>query len=209
MVVRRARNLKSHDLNGKNDPYVKLRLGSQRAVTRVQLCTNDPVWNEHFLFGVTSVEAQQLHLTVCDYDKFKSDDLIGSCSVGLSHLPCEDAADTDTEGGDAQGGSITSAVASMRRAAYARGGGGGGAGGGDAGDADKANRRRIMDDIIAGGSLHATYAGRDDERRGTTANIVGNDLLLSHDDDEGRNGRGDGDGGREYLAISPLASPTG
>ncbi|CAN0589239.1 unnamed protein product, partial [Laminaria digitata] len=90
-MVRRARKLKSMDFNGKNDPYVKLRLGTQTAVTRVQLKTNEPVWEERFVFGVNSVEAQQLDLSVYDYDKFKNDEHIGSLKVGLSHLPCLDA----------------------------------------------------------------------------------------------------------------------
>eukprot|EP00752_Nemacystus_decipiens_P010484 g9341.t1 len=92
VVVRRARGLKSMDLNGKNDPYVKLRLGTQTAETRVVMKTNDPVWDETFVFGVHSVDAQQLQLSVCDYDKFKRDDHIGSCLVGLSHLPCSEGA---------------------------------------------------------------------------------------------------------------------
>lgn len=91
-MVRRARGLKSMDFNGKNDPYVKLRLGTQTAETRVLMKTNDPVWEEKFVFGVHSVDAQQLQLSVCDYDKFKQDDHIGSCQVGLSHLPCSEAA---------------------------------------------------------------------------------------------------------------------
>lgn len=88
MTVRRARGLKSMDLNGKNDPYVKLRLGTQSKETRVRMKTNDPVWDERFVFGVHSVEAQQLHVSVCDYDTFKRDDHVGSCKIGLSHLPC-------------------------------------------------------------------------------------------------------------------------
>ncbi len=84
------------DLNGKNDPYVKLRLGTQTAETRVLMKTNDPVWDEHFVFGVNSVEAQQLHLSVCDYDMFKHDDHIGSCNVGLSHLPCSSSSSQDS-----------------------------------------------------------------------------------------------------------------
>lgn len=90
VVVRRARHLKAHDLNGKNDPYVKLRLGQQMEETRVQIKTNSPEWNEHFVFGVSSVEAQQLHVTMYDFDKFKHDDLIGTCHIGLSHLPVEE-----------------------------------------------------------------------------------------------------------------------
>lgn len=65
-------------MNGKNDPYVKLELGRQRAVTRVQLKTNDPDWNEHFVFGVTSVESEQLRLVVRDYDRFKVSDMYNS-----------------------------------------------------------------------------------------------------------------------------------
>lgn len=90
-MVRSAHNLESHDLNGFNDPYVKLCLGRQTATTRVRMNTNSPVWNEHFVFGVNSVEAQQLQLSVYDYDTFKHDDHIGSCRVGLSHLPCSEA----------------------------------------------------------------------------------------------------------------------
>ena len=75
------------DLNDKNDPYVRLTLGKQTAVICIQLKTNDPVRNEHFLFGVNSVDAQQLQLSVLDHDRFKLDDHIGSCTDGLSHLP--------------------------------------------------------------------------------------------------------------------------
>ncbi|CAM9950433.1 unnamed protein product, partial [Ectocarpus sp. 4 AP-2014] len=88
VTVRRARGLKSMDLNGKNDPYVKLRLGTQTKETRVRMKTNDPVWDERFVFGVHSVEAQQLHVSVIDYDTFKRDDHVGSCKIGLSHMPC-------------------------------------------------------------------------------------------------------------------------
>lgn len=79
------------DFNGKNDPYVKLRLGTQMQETRVLMKTNNPVWDERFVFGVSSVESQQLQLSVCDYDKFKQDDHIGTCNIGLSHLPCSEA----------------------------------------------------------------------------------------------------------------------
>ena len=88
------------DLNGKNDPYVKLTLGKQSGATRVQLKTNDPVWNEHFVFGVNSVDAQQLQLSVMDHDRFKLDDHIGSCTVGLSHLPISEAAAVGDESED-------------------------------------------------------------------------------------------------------------
>ncbi|CAN0533120.1 unnamed protein product, partial [Ectocarpus sp. 12 AP-2014] len=40
VTVRRARGLKSMDLNGKNDPYAKLRLGTQTKETRVRMKTN-------------------------------------------------------------------------------------------------------------------------------------------------------------------------
>ncbi|CAN0102820.1 unnamed protein product, partial [Ectocarpus fasciculatus] len=96
VTVRRARGLRSMDLNGKNDPYVILRLGTQSKETRVRMKTNDPVWDERFVFGVHSVEAQQLHVSVCDYDTFKRDDHVGSCKIGLSHLPlCHSSEETE------------------------------------------------------------------------------------------------------------------
>ncbi|CAM9822230.1 unnamed protein product [Choristocarpus tenellus] len=89
VIVRRATDLRSMDLNGKNDPFVKLRLGDQNYETKVKMTTNNPVWNQHFVFGVDSVESQQLHLEVHDYDRFKHDDLVGLCRIGLSDLPVE------------------------------------------------------------------------------------------------------------------------
>lgn len=175
VVVRRARNLTSHDMNGKNDPYVKLRLGTQRAVTRVQLRTNSPEWNELFLFGVSSVEAQQLHMTVRDYDKYKHDDLIGSCNVGLSHLPCEVAADSERKEGGPAGMSVYPGKLSAYSAHGARRGGDGGSGSG--------YESRL--ECSVGGSGHVPI-GRHDKRTSLLAHesyhVLGDN---EYDDDNG------------------------
>lgn len=45
-----ATGLKSADLNGKSDPYVKLMLAGQRAKSKTIMMTLDPQWDESFEF---------------------------------------------------------------------------------------------------------------------------------------------------------------
>ena len=45
-----ATGLKSADLNGKSDPYVKLMLAGQRAKSKTIMMTLDPQWDESFAF---------------------------------------------------------------------------------------------------------------------------------------------------------------
>lgn len=118
------------DLNGKNDPYVKLRLGTQTQETRVIMKTNDPVWEQRFVFGVSSVESEQLHLSVCDYDKFKQDDHIGTCHVGLSHLPCSEAVVCGGPNGHPDGDAAAGLIAASHMVTHGDGTSGSSDGGG-------------------------------------------------------------------------------
>ncbi len=81
--VRQAVDLQNVDVFGMGlYPYVVLELGEQRTETKtVNGSQRSPVWNELFMFGVMSVEAQQLRVSVYNHDTFISDRLIGYCQV--------------------------------------------------------------------------------------------------------------------------------
>lgn len=67
VTVKSGSDLKSSDVNGKSDPYCKLRMGVQTHLTKVKkgICrflnivitsaTLNPVWNESFMFCVSGV----------------------------------------------------------------------------------------------------------------------------------------------------------
>ncbi len=83
VAVRTAVDLQSMNVFGRAPhPYVVLQLGEQHAETKtVNNSRLSPVWNEFCVFGVTSVEAEQLRVSVYDYDALLSDRLIGYCQV--------------------------------------------------------------------------------------------------------------------------------
>eukprot|EP01006_Ploeotia_vitrea_P011768 TRINITY_DN3125_c0_g1_i1.p1 TRINITY_DN3125_c0_g1~~TRINITY_DN3125_c0_g1_i1.p1 ORF type:complete len:804 (+),score=99.36 TRINITY_DN3125_c0_g1_i1:47-2413(+) len=91
--VLRATKLMRTDTMGKSDPFVSLQLGDHKKSTSVKENTQDPQWNEIFLFPVkTHVGAQgcpvaldKLHVEVWDRDIVNRDSL-GRGSVDLMDL---------------------------------------------------------------------------------------------------------------------------
>ena len=83
--VFRASNLPPFDETGLSDPFVLLRIGSLQYQTDVVLNTLNPVWDELFVFNVTSLE-QELCFTVVDDDHSTSEH-IGEFSIKLDRLP--------------------------------------------------------------------------------------------------------------------------
>lgn len=68
----RATNLKKKDLLGSSDPYVKLRLHDdnlQSKKTTVKKNNLNPEWNEEFSLIVKDPQAQDLVLTLYDWEK--------------------------------------------------------------------------------------------------------------------------------------------
>jgi len=81
-----ARNLIAADRGGTSDPYVKLRVGTERNKTRViKKCLN-PKWSEVFRFRVANPKTTKLIIEVMDKDRFTSDDPLGSISIPLCKL---------------------------------------------------------------------------------------------------------------------------
>lgn len=70
-----ARDLKSMDINGLSDPYIRFECENQHVETSVQYNTLNPIWNETFTFDIQ--QGNPLNVLVMDKDSMKSDDFEG------------------------------------------------------------------------------------------------------------------------------------
>ncbi|KAK3022656.1 hypothetical protein RJ639_045422 [Escallonia herrerae] len=68
-----------------SDPYVIVKLGDQRAKTKVINSCLNPVWNEEMTFPL-SEPVGNLKLEVFDKDRFKADDKMGHAQLSLQPL---------------------------------------------------------------------------------------------------------------------------
>lgn len=81
-----ARGLLASDRNGFSDPYVViektpgLRAGAKTPIIKKTL---DPVWNFKTVLHFTS-DLEKIKFRVFDWDRFSSDDPLGSCSFAPS-----------------------------------------------------------------------------------------------------------------------------
>lgn len=78
-----AKNLPSIDQHGSIDPFVKLKVGSQRFKTKVVKKSLNPSWCEEFSFKVEDLK-EQLVVTLLNEDKFFNNDFIGSVKIPIS-----------------------------------------------------------------------------------------------------------------------------
>lgn len=91
--VVRATKLKKKDLIGSSDPYVKLRLHDdkvQSKQTTVKRNNLNPEWNEEFSLIVKDPQAQDLVLTLYDWEQVGSHDKMGLNVVHLKDLTPEE-----------------------------------------------------------------------------------------------------------------------
>ncbi|KAA8524068.1 hypothetical protein F0562_010501 [Nyssa sinensis] len=81
-----AADMKSSDLNGLADPYVRGKLGPYRFRTKTRRKTLAPKWHEEFKIPICSWESPNvLTIEVRDKDHF-DDDTLGDCSINISDL---------------------------------------------------------------------------------------------------------------------------
>ncbi|XP_062178719.1 C2 domain-containing protein At1g53590-like isoform X2 [Phragmites australis] len=79
-------DMKSSDINGLADPYVKGRLGPFKFQTQIQRKTLSPKWFEEFKIPITSWEASnELVMEVRDKDPM-FDDSLGACTIDVHEL---------------------------------------------------------------------------------------------------------------------------
>ncbi|XP_040379051.1 FT-interacting protein 3-like [Oryza brachyantha] len=84
--VVKARDLPTMDITGALDPYVEVKLGNFKGVTRHLEKNPNPVWRQVFAFSRDHLQASQLEVVVKDKDVLK-DDFVGHVVFDMSDIP--------------------------------------------------------------------------------------------------------------------------
>lgn len=84
--VVKARDLPHMDLTGSLDPYVEVRIGNYKGVTRHIEKNQNPMWNIVFAFSRERMQASVLEVVVKDKDLLK-DDFVGFVRFDLNEVP--------------------------------------------------------------------------------------------------------------------------
>ncbi|XP_077452756.1 synaptotagmin VIII [Stigmatopora argus] len=89
VIILEAKNLKSTDLNGSSDPYVKMQLALdkrkwKKKKSTIKKNTLDPYYNEAFTFKVTLEQIRRVNLviSVWDHDSMTPNDPTGKIFLG-------------------------------------------------------------------------------------------------------------------------------
>lgn len=84
--VVKARDLPSMDITGSLDPYVEVRIGNYRGITKHFEKQQNPVWNQVFAFSKDRMQASVLEVVVKDKDLIK-DDFVGIVRFDINEVP--------------------------------------------------------------------------------------------------------------------------
>ncbi|CAA7407983.1 unnamed protein product [Spirodela intermedia] len=84
--VVKAKDLPAKDITGGCDPYVEVKLGNYKGVTRHFEKKSNPEWNEVFSFSKDRIQASYIEVIVKDKDLLK-DDFIGKVLFDLNEVP--------------------------------------------------------------------------------------------------------------------------
>ncbi|KAA0042318.1 protein C2-DOMAIN ABA-RELATED 11-like [Cucumis melo var. makuwa] len=85
VIVVQGKNLVIRDFRS-SDPYVVVKLGKQKAKTKVIKNNLNPVWNEELTFKIDAEPTGLLNFEVFDKDLFKRDDRMGRASINLQPM---------------------------------------------------------------------------------------------------------------------------
>ncbi|XP_024925184.3 multiple C2 domain and transmembrane region protein 5 [Ziziphus jujuba] len=84
--VVKAKDLPGRDVTGSCDPYVEIKLGNYKGVTKHFEKKSNPQWNQVFAFSKERIQASVLEVVVKDKD-FVVDDFIGKVIFELNEVP--------------------------------------------------------------------------------------------------------------------------
>ncbi|MCL7022120.1 hypothetical protein MKW94_004779 [Papaver nudicaule] len=84
--VVKARDLPSMDLTGSLDPYVEVKLGNYKGVTKYLEKNQNPVWGQIFAFSRERLQSNLVEVVLKDKD-FAKDDFVGRVAFDLSEVP--------------------------------------------------------------------------------------------------------------------------
>jgi hypothetical protein len=84
--VVKARDLPDMDVTGSLDPFVEVRIGNYRGITKHFEKQQNPVWNQVFAFSKDRMQASVLEVVVKDKDLIK-DDFVGIVRFDINEVP--------------------------------------------------------------------------------------------------------------------------
>ncbi|XP_068663166.1 FT-interacting protein 7-like [Aristolochia californica] len=84
--VEKARDLPTMDVTGSLDPYVEVKVGNYKGVTKYVEKSQKPVWNQVFAFPKERLQANRLEVVLKDKDLVK-DDFVGRIIIDLAEIP--------------------------------------------------------------------------------------------------------------------------
>ncbi|XP_057449968.1 multiple C2 domain and transmembrane region protein 7-like [Lotus japonicus] len=84
--VVKARELPAMDLTGSLDPFVEVRIGNYRGITRHFDKNQHPEWNQVFAFSKERMQASVLEVVIKDKDLIK-DDFVGIVRFDINEVP--------------------------------------------------------------------------------------------------------------------------
>ncbi|KAM3405877.1 hypothetical protein ACQJBY_000105 [Aegilops geniculata] len=84
--VVKARDLPTMDVTGALDPYVEVKLGNFKGVTKHLVKNHNPVWRQTFAFSFANLQSNQLEVIVKDKDTIH-DDFVGRVVLDVSDIP--------------------------------------------------------------------------------------------------------------------------
>ncbi|TKY68060.1 QUIRKY protein [Spatholobus suberectus] len=84
--VVKARDLPVMDITGSLDPYVEIKVGNYKGLTKHLEKNQNPVWKQTFAFSKERVQSNLLEVTVKDKDIGK-DDFVGRVTFDLTEVP--------------------------------------------------------------------------------------------------------------------------
>ncbi|GAB4861787.1 FT-interacting protein 3 [Ancistrocladus abbreviatus] len=84
--VVKARDLPTKDVTGSLDPYVEVRIGNYKGITKYFERNSNPEWNEVFAFSRDRLQTNTLEVLVMDKDLVK-DDFVGLVRFDLIDIP--------------------------------------------------------------------------------------------------------------------------
>ncbi|XP_010534142.1 PREDICTED: FT-interacting protein 1-like [Tarenaya hassleriana] len=85
--VVKARDLPVMDVSGSLDPYVEVKLGNYKGVTKHLEKNQNPVWKQIFAFTKDRLQSNLLEITLKDKDVLTKDDFVGRVLIDLSEVP--------------------------------------------------------------------------------------------------------------------------
>ncbi|KAG6607485.1 FT-interacting protein 7, partial [Cucurbita argyrosperma subsp. sororia] len=84
--VVKAQDLPAMDISGRLDPYVEVKVGNYKGVTKYLEKNQNPIWKQSFAFPKEKLQANLLEVTVKDKDLVK-DDFVGKVVFHIPEVP--------------------------------------------------------------------------------------------------------------------------